>query len=70
MVSADQVDQAMVQAGLPPDQVNAVVDAYETSKLESLRGALGIVFVIGLLGLLMTGGLPKTPMAARGPPAG
>lgn len=70
VVSADQVNQAMVEAGLPPDQVNAVVDAYETSKLESLRGALAIVFVIGLLGLLMTGGLPKTPMAARGPPAG
>ncbi len=68
VVSADQVDQAMVQAGLPPDQVNAVVDAYEASKLESLRGALGIVFIIGLLGLLMTGGLPRTPMAARGPP--
>ena len=70
VVSADQVNQAMVEAGLPPDQVNAVVDAYETSKLESLRGALAIVFVIGLLGLLMTSGLPKTPMAARGPPAG
>ena len=59
--------QATVEV-LGPDQVNAVVTAYDDSKLQSLRGALAIVFIVGVLGLLVTGGLPKEPLGARGPP--
>jgi len=28
-----------------------------------------VVLVVGVLGLLVTGGLPKEPLGARGPPA-
>jgi predicted MFS family arabinose efflux permease len=70
VVSADQVDAAVTAAGLPPAQVDAVVDSYEAAKLQSLRGALLIVFVVGVLGLLLTGGLPREPLGARGPPDG
>ena len=59
----------MTDAGLPPDQVNAVVTAYDDSKLQSLRAALAVVFIVGVLGLLVTGGLPREPLGGRGPPA-
>lgn len=68
VMAASDVQAAVSDAGLPPDQVDAVVSAYEASKLQSLRGALGIVFVVGVLGLLLTGGLPRTPLGGRGPP--
>ena len=68
VVSADQVNDAATVAGLPPAQVDAVVQSYEAAKLQSLRGALLIVFVVGVLGLLLTGGLPREPLGARGPP--
>jgi Na+/melibiose symporter-like transporter len=68
VVSSAQVEEAVTDAGLPPDQVDAVVTAYDDSKLQSLRGALAIVFIVGVLGLLVTGGLPKEPLGARGPP--
>lgn len=68
VVAASDVQAAVTDAGLPPDQVDAVVSSYEASKLQSLRLALGIVFVVGVLGLLLTGGLPRTPLGARGPP--
>jgi Na+/melibiose symporter-like transporter len=69
VVPASRVEAATQAAGLPPDEVDAVVTAYSEAKIESLRAALAIVFVAGLLGLLVTGGLPKRPLSARGPPA-
>ncbi len=69
VVSGEQVEVAVTDAGLPPAKVDAVVNAYETSKIQALRAALGIVFVVGLLGLLVTGGLPSAPMGGRGPPS-
>ena len=49
--------------------MNAVVTAYDDSKLQSLRAALAVVFIVGVLGLLVTGGLPREPLGGRGPPA-
>ena len=69
VVSSDQVATSVTDAGLPPEQVDAVVSAYDTAKLQSLRTALGIVLVVSVLGLLMTGGLPRQPLGARGPPS-
>ena len=69
VVPASRVEAATQAAGLPPDEVDAVVTAYSEAKIESLRAALAIVFVAGLLGLLVTGGLPKRPLSDRGPPA-
>ncbi len=68
VVPASQVQAAVTGAGLPPGQVDAVVNAYDTSKLQSLRAALAVVLVVGVLGLMVTGGLPRQPMGARGPP--
>jgi len=68
-VSADEATAAVTAAGVPPSEVGDVVDAYSASKLQSLRLALAVVLVVGVLGLLVTGGLPKEPLGARGPPA-
>lgn len=68
IVSTDQAQAAVAAAGVPDEQVDNVVDAYSQAKLQSLRGALAIVFLVGVLGLLVTGGLPKEPLGARGPP--
>lgn len=68
VVPASDVKAATEQAGLPPDQVDAVVTAYSDAKLTSLRGSLLIVFIVGVLGLLLTGGLPKEPFRDTGPP--
>ncbi len=62
VVSASQVQASMTKAGLPPDQVVAVVDAYGEAKLQSLRGGLLIIAIVGILGLLLTRGLPKAPL--------
>lgn len=69
VVPASQVKAATEAAGLPADEVDAVVDSYSEAKLTSLRGALAIVFIVGVLGLLVTGGLPKRPLTDRGPPS-
>ena len=68
IVSEEDAQAAVTAAGVPADQVDNVVDAYSTSKLQSLRAALAIVFLVGVLGLLVTGGLPKVPLGPRGPP--
>ena len=67
VVSTAEATAAVDAAGVPPEQADDVVSAYSDSKLQSLRLALAVVFVVGVLGLLVTGGLPKEPLG-RGPP--
>lgn len=62
VVPASDVQSAMTSAGLPPDQVDAVVTSYEDAKLQSLRGALLIIAIVGILGLLLTRRLPRDPL--------
>jgi EmrB/QacA subfamily drug resistance transporter len=68
VVPARAVETAAQEAGLPTEQVDAVVTAYSDAKLTSLRAALAVVFVTSVFGLLVTGGLPRKPLAGRAPP--
>ena len=72
MVPASDVQTAATDAGLPPDEVDAVVTAYSDAKLQSLRAALAIVAIVGLFGLFLTRRLPSAPLtdspAAAGTP--
>jgi MFS family permease len=72
VVPASDVQIAATNAGLPPDEVDAVVTAYSDAKLQSLRAALAIVAIVGLFGLLLTRRLPSAPLtdspAAAGTP--
>ena len=73
VVPASVVQSAVTNAGLPPTQVDAVVTSYEDAKLQSLRGALLIVAIVGVLGLLLTRRLPSAPLTdapSRAGPAG
>ena len=48
-----------------------MVDDYAASKLQALRLGLGIVFLVGLVGLPLTRGLPRqTLTSAPQPEAG
>jgi hypothetical protein len=62
VVPASAVESSVTKAGLPPDQVDAVVTSYEDAKLQSLRGALLIIAIVGILGLLLTRKLPSSPL--------
>lgn len=62
VVPASEVEATATKAGLPPDQVDAVVTAYGDAKLQSLRGALLILAIVGVLGLILTRKLPSSPL--------
>ena len=38
------------------------ITSYEDAKLQSLRGALLIIAIVGILGLLLTRRLPRDPL--------
>jgi MFS family permease len=58
VVGVDQVAAAATQAGLPPDDVAAIADAYGAAQLAGLRLALGAVALFSVLGLWFTRRLP------------
>ena len=64
-VSSEEVDQAATDAGLPEQEVTAIVEAYEDSQLIALKVGLLVAAFIALGALLLTGSLP-----GRGPPEG
>ena len=71
IVTVQQAEQALVQQGVSPEQAEEVVDDYAASKLQALRLGLGIVFLVGLVGLPLTRGLPRqTLTSAPQPEAG
>jgi len=67
VITLDQARDLLVQAGVPEDDVTQIVDDYAQSKLQSLRAGLAIVFMIGLIGLPLTRGLPDRPMVGTPP---
>jgi hypothetical protein len=57
-VSADQVRQAAQQAGLPPEQVDAIVHIYSDAQLTALRTALAGIAIFALVALWYVRNLP------------
>jgi EmrB/QacA subfamily drug resistance transporter len=58
-VSSDTVEQGATDAGLPPDQVEALTDNYSDAQLSALKVGLLASGAIALGALAMTGGLPS-----------
>ncbi|MFZ4585351.1 MAG: MFS transporter [Acidimicrobiia bacterium] len=68
-VSADQVRTSAEQAGVPPAEVNVLVENYEESQLKALKAGLFAAGLIAIAALFFTKGLPskkpeRMPMAA------
>jgi Na+/melibiose symporter-like transporter len=59
-VATDQVEQGAIDAGLPPDQVEAITDNYSEAQLTALKVGLLASGAIALVALALTGGLPAT----------
>jgi EmrB/QacA subfamily drug resistance transporter len=68
-VSADQVRAGAQTAGLPPAEVDAVVDSYAQAQLNSLKAAVLAAAGITLACLAFTRRLPTDPPAAAPRPA-
>jgi MFS family permease len=68
IVSVDEVEQAVTDAGVPPDQAEAVADDYGEAQLHGLDRAIGAVGVFALLALWFTRGLPGRSTRGRDPP--
>jgi hypothetical protein len=62
MVSSADVEDTVERAGLPPAQVQAVVDDYEDAQINALKQALLGLFA--LVALWLAGDLPGTPLGA------
>jgi MFS family permease len=58
IVPVADVERAAVDAGLPPEQAEAVASDYGDAQLEALKRAIGAVAVFALLALWFTRGLP------------
>jgi MFS family permease len=63
IVPVASVEQAVVKAGLTPDQARAVADDYGDAQLDALRLSLGAVALAALLSLWLTRRLPAKSLA-------
>ena len=61
VVPVDDVEQAALDEGLPPEQATALADDYGEAQLDGLRGALGAIAVLTLLSFWFTRRLPGRP---------
>jgi len=74
IITVDQAEQYLLDAGLPADQAAAVAADYGQAQLDGLRNALGAVAVFAVLGFWFTrhlpgrAGLPVVGEAAASPP--
>lgn len=59
-VASDTVEKAATDAGLPPDEVTALVDNYSEAQLTALKAGLLASGAIALAALLFTTGLPRS----------
>jgi len=68
VVSEPQAEAILDDAGLPPDQIDAIVADYSDAQLVALKEAMLGVSVVVLIGFLFTRHLPKRPIVASGTP--
>ena len=62
MVTPELLESHLQQAGVPSDQIQLISGDYTSSKLQALRLGLGHGWVVALLGLPRTRGLPRKPL--------
>ncbi|MFI2365776.1 MFS transporter [Promicromonospora sp. NPDC019610] len=66
----DQVRSGLTDAGLPEDQVDAIVDENATARVDGLRTSLGVLAVLAAVAIFLTRLLPTRPAGSREPAGG
>jgi len=67
MVSRSSAEAAAKEAGLPPDEVQAVVDSYSDAQIDALKRAVLAAALFSLVALWFAGDLPGAPLGATRP---
>jgi MFS family permease len=62
IVPVDDIEQAALDEGLPPEQAKALADDYGDAQLQGLKRAVGAIAIFALLSLWFTRGLPGRPL--------
>jgi hypothetical protein len=62
-VSDKDLEQALEQAGVPPDRAAPIVEEYSKSRINGLRASLGILALFALVALFFGGRIPKVQPA-------
>jgi len=57
-VPVDDLEQAVLDRGIPPNQAAAIADDYSDAQLDGLKRAIGAIAVIAVLSLWFTRRLP------------
>jgi MFS family permease len=66
MVSRSSAEASAKEAGLPPDQVEEVVDSYSDAQIDALKRAVLAAALFSLVALWFAGDLPRAPLGATG----
>ena len=67
-ISDADLDQALEEAGLPPEQAQAVVDANEEARIAGLRLSLAVLALFAAVGLYLSRLLPTRPVGSVATP--
>ena len=67
IVTLTQAQEALTNAGVSERDAAEIVQEYAASKVQSLRAGLGVLFIIGLIGIPLTRGLPNKPIVQASP---
>jgi MFS family permease len=68
-ISDDDLREALDAAGVSEDVYEPVLDAYGEARLDGLRQALAILGILAILGLLLSGTIPRSqPTGGAAPP--
>lgn len=63
-ISDATLEQAMTEAGQPPQVVQAAVEANAAGRVKGLDTALGVLAIVGIVALFATRRLPRDPVGA------
>jgi MFS family permease len=64
MISRDEAQRAVEEAGLAPSEAATVVAHYEAAQIDALKQALLAAAMFALVALWLSGDLPRSPLAA------
>jgi hypothetical protein len=64
-ISDADLEKALDDAGVKPATATAVVDENANARLDGLRAALGVLAVLALVALFLSGSIPTTPVGAE-----